>query len=131
MASSFKARYPRATYPEMLADFGLKKLGLKPGEDYLYQYDLGQQVEGGLGANVDFVVTNRVPWLALPVMGLYWHPVFGPKGQYDIEQFSRVMTRKGWNLIPLDEDDLVRDAAYTVRLAVVQGIDISRYRGRY
>lgn len=130
ISSWFKRTFSEATYPEFLADFGLKKRGMKFGEDYQYQRDLGTLVEGGLGARIDFVVINRRPYLGLPVQGLRFHPVHGPKGQYDMDQFTRIVQRLGWDLIPLDEDDLLNDAAYTVRLAVVLGIDISRYRGR-
>lgn len=129
-SSSYKARRPLSSYPEYLTYWALTaKEKMKPSVDFVEQFDLGQEIVGGLGAVVDFVVLNRFPYLALPVMGLYFHPAFGKKLSYDLSQFSRVRTQKGWDVIPLDEDDLERDAAFTVKQAL-RGIDLSRYRGR-
>lgn len=131
-ASAWKKRNPQGTLPEYLVYYVLTtKMKLKPGVHFLEQFDLQKEIVGGLGAIIDVVMIDRTPFLALPVMGNFWHPAFGKKLTYDLAQFQRVMVAKAWNLIPLDEDDLLRDANYTVRAAVVNGIDLSRYRGKY
>lgn len=128
--SAWKKKWPQGSYPEYLTYWALTaKLKMKAGVDFVEQFDLGKEFVGGLGAVVDVVIINRFPWLGLAVMGLYFHPAFGKKLQYDLAQFARIRNQKGWDLIPLDEDDLERDAVFTVKEAL-RGNDMSRYRGR-
>lgn len=131
--SAWKRRNPRGSYIEYLAQWALiAKHKMKPGSDFIEQFDLGSTSIGpigGLSAVIDIVITNRFPMLGLPVMGEYWHPAFGRKLQYDLAQMQRIRIEKGWDIVPLDESDLLRDAAFVTGQAL-RGIDMSRYRGR-
>jgi len=120
-------------YPEYLAFWALKRLGYKcnadifdPGDDVIFQKpELGGRAAVG-GTVIDFVVYRDYPPLALPVNGLFWHPMFGPQFEADMAIFRRLKD-KGWAVIVLDEDDLYEDAYRTVRLAIQDRKDISRY----
>ena len=64
---------------------------------------------------------------ALPVQGEFWHPLFGPRYEKDMEIFRRLRDELGWTVIPLDEDDLLNNALYVVRAAVIERRNLSRY----
>lgn len=128
-ASWFWAKYKQSSYPEYLCAWALMKLGLKWDEDFLYQVpELGQYVRESGSTIVDFVVVNRWPYLAIPVQGLFWHPSHGEKFEIDITIMQRLQQEKGMEVIPIDEDWLLRDAKFVTRDAL-RGIDRSRYRG--
>lgn len=130
-ASNYKRDRPRASLPEYLVWWSMvTKERMKPGFDFIEQYDLGQEIVGGIGAVVDFIVINRHPWLAIPVQGSWFHPMHGEKFIYDLSQFSRIMTRKGWDLVPLQEKHLVKNAPFYVHEAL-RGRDLSEYKGKY
>lgn len=129
--SAYKRARPRASLPEYLVWWVMvTKLNMKPGTDFVEQYDLGQEIVGGIGAIVDFVIVNRFPLLAIPVQGSWFHPTHGEKFIYDLAQFSRIVTRKGWNLVPLQEKHLIKNAQFYVKEAL-RGNDLSDYRGKY
>lgn len=128
--SWFWEKYQQSSYPEFLTYWALQKLGLKFGEDYQYQVpELGQFVREAGSTIVDFVVTNRWPYLALPVQGLFWHPAHGEKFEIDLTIMRRLQQEKGMEVIPLDEDDLLLNALFYTKEALA-GRDYSRYRGR-
>ena len=129
----FVARYRLATLPEYLTFWALRdRLHLVQDADFSYQVpELGEFIRDVGSTIVDFVVWSPTPPLALPVQGLYWHPLTGPRYAADISIFSRLKQQKGWDVIPLDEDDLRRDAFYTVREAVLSRRDLSRYVGQF
>lgn len=130
-ASSYKRRRPKATYPEYLVwDDLVRRQRMKPGEGFIEQYDLGQEIVGGIGAIIDFVIIDRYPYLAIPVQGSYWHKLYGNDFIYDLAQFSRVTSRKGWTLIPLQEDHLRKNAHFYVTEAL-KGNDLSFYAGKF
>lgn len=103
---------------------------MRPGFDFIEQYDLGQEIAGGIGAIVDFVVINRHPWLAIPVQGSFYHKLYGNDFIYDLSQFSRIATRKGWDIIPLQENHLEKNAPFYVKEAL-RGNDLSEYKGKF
>lgn len=129
------------TLPEWLTYWALVKLGYtvhgdpRPGiagEDVVYQDPALGYYAGDAGSSlVDFVVYKEFPPIALPVQGEFWHPLYGPRYDQDIQIFQRLRDELGWTVIPLDEDDLLVDAIYVVRSAVQDRVDLSRYRGRF
>ena len=128
------------TYPEWLTYWALTKLGYKihgdprpglAGEDVIYQDPVLGYYAGEVGSSlIDFVVYKEFPPIALPVQGEFWHPLFGPRYEQDMAIFNRLKHELGWTVIPLDEDDLLVNALYVVRTAVIDRIDLSRYAGR-
>lgn len=130
-ASNYKRRRPRATYPEFLVwDDLVRRQRMKPFQDFVEQYDLGQEIVGGIGAVVDFVITNTFPWKAFAVQGSWWHKLYGNDFIYDLSQFSRIASRKGWIVIPLQEDHLRKNAHFYVTEAL-KGNDLSFYAGKF
>jgi hypothetical protein len=116
------------TYPEYLVFWAYKKLGYScnadpenPGPDVVYQMP-----ELGGATIIDFAVFRDHPPLATPVNGLYWHPLFGEAFNHDMDIMRRLQD-KGYKVIVFDEDDVYLDALNLVRLAVKEGVDLSRY----
>lgn len=125
------------TLPEWLAKEALDKLGYKmvndprpsyAGTDYVFQDPALGSFVGEAGSTiVDLVVYAEFPPIALPVQGEFWHPLFGPRYEKDMEIFRRLRDELGWTVIPLDEDDLLNNALYVVRAAVIERRNLSRY----
>lgn len=127
----------QGTFPEWLAIWALNMLGYKmvndprpgmAGEDFVYQDPaLGAYVRESGSTVVDVVVYREFPAIALPVQGDYWHPKFGPQYMQDMEIFRRLQSELGWTVIPLEEHNLLRDAMYYVRAAVIERLNLSGY----
>ena len=124
-------------YIEWLAYEAVNKNGLKfendprpewVGNDAIFQDpQLGGRLYAG-GSIVDMVITSEYPPLALPVQGEYWHPAFGPKLQEDLLLFRRLIVERGFDVIPLDESNLLENAFYTVQQAIKFRNNLSRYK---
>lgn len=120
------ARYPAGTIDEWACYLAHLELGLKPDQDFVYQYFIGA-LTITQDARVDFyeIDLNEV----IEVYGIYWHYVFG-----GLAQRQKDLTRQefvqglGYGYVIIDEDCLVgpqADPVYYVRQARL-GIDHSR-----
>jgi hypothetical protein len=135
--SALKAEYPMLTYPEFLTDWALSRspkagLFLKRGVGYLFQkaelgFSYDEYIPGS--TKVDFVYVEFTPWIYLPVQGKFWHSFQSDQFQRDLDVFRRLQAMGDGIVIPLMESALVQDAAFVVRSAVKERLDLSPYKG--
>jgi hypothetical protein len=103
--------------PEWLCFETLRRLGLVPGVDFIYQSPLsgGRLAKGGLV--IDFLFINP-PNLAINVQGVYFHYELGVSVQARDIMARAQLAGDGVTLIFIDEDDLARDARFYVSEAL-------------
>ena len=107
----------QGSLPEYIAYTSFVSIGLRPGQDFIYQSPLlGGRIEKG-GLVLDFLF-NDPPDLAVNVQGVYYHYGFGveARGRDIIAREGAV--GQGLTLIFIDEDDLLRDPEYYCREAL-------------
>ena len=102
--------------------YELRRRGMRPGVDFLYQFEVfgGRQERGGFV--VDFRILNP-PGLMFSVVGAYWHL----KNSADVvalRLFRNQMAALNYTVIFLTEEQVIEDVRFYVGEALA-GIDHS------
>ena len=107
----------QGSLPEYVADTTFASIGLRPGQDFIYQSPLlGGRIDKG-GLVLDFLF-NDPPDLAVNVQGVYYHYEFGVETKARDIIAREGAVGRGLTLIFIDEDDLLRDPEYYCREAL-------------
>ena len=103
--------------PEYIAYTTFTSIGLRPGQDFIYQSPLlGGRMDKG-GFVLDFMFTNP-PDLAVNVQGVYYHYEFGVETRAR-DTLARIsLAGQNITLIFIDDDDLLGDPTYYCREAL-------------
>ena len=118
----------QGSLPEYIAYTTFTSIGLRPGQDFIYQSPLlGGRIEKG-GLVLDFLF-NDPPDLAVNVQGVYYHYGFGVEARGRDVIAREGAGGQGLTLIFIDEDDLLQDPEYYCREAL-RYRDHSRLGGR-
>ena len=107
----------QGSLPEYVAYTTFASIGLRPGQDFIYQSPLlGGRIDKG-GLVLDFLF-NDPPDLAVNVQGVYYHYEFGVETKARDIIAREGAVGRGLTLIFIDEDDLLRDPEYYCREAL-------------
>jgi len=115
----------RASKPEWYIYWALEQIGLKAGEDFVFQVPFGGgRLEMG-GAVLDFYIPD-IP-LVISVQSDYYHYLRMEDKMQD--DFIRIaLETSGTQVVYIDEEDALREPMFYAREAL-NGIDHSRLGG--
>lgn len=134
-----RKQYSRMTLPEALFYIACQKLGWKYGEDFIYQAPFLEtgSYERSPGSTVaDFFcpATGRAgePAIAVQVNGVFFHYT-GPWADTlnDIDIASRLVALYGFDVIIVDDEDLLLNPLFYTKEAIESRRDYSRMKGKF